>query len=319
MRKSVWVLFLVLSLTLAACGPAMKPATSAETPSGEIFMLAFPRLVIDVDAQGALSVLGVSFADLGKQFNLGVGGFGVDPKLVQTMMAANVQHIEVRQTGDGIAMLANGMVLPHLAYDDASLDRATVLAGLFNRQIPDTLKKLLPAVRRLGFSIVLKFPLVSGVEEIALAEPEVAMAAPKPEVADPSLIVQFEIKYDEQGIPAILGVTAQDLLALGMGNVPVALHTDYIRQLQNNNIQNVQLRTRPDGLYLYVNGEPLPSLVWDNEMLANAAELYGQFDPSNPYLPLIQTLLPVVDNADIAILVHFPIAAGAEPIPAKMQ
>jgi len=79
------------------------------------------------------------------------------------------------------------------------------------------------------------------------------------------------------------------------------------------------VRGKTDGLFVYVNGNPLPNLVWDNNLLSSAADLYAQMNPASPYIELAKVLLPSIDNADIAILVHFPLAAGATPIPAQMH
>jgi hypothetical protein len=154
---------------------------------------------------------------------------------------------------------------------------------------------------------------------IALADPAVAMAAAVPDKGDPSMIARFEIKYDGNGVPAILGISAQDLVGMGLmdPNVAIALSRDAILSLQARNVQYLELRTKPDGLFLYVNGEPLPNLVWDNTLLSNAAGLYAQMNPTSPYNDLVKQMAPNLDNADVGVLVHFPLAAGAQPIQIK--
>jgi hypothetical protein len=94
---------------------------------------------------------------------------------------------------------------------------------------------------------------------------------------------------------------------------------DYVRVLQARNIQHIELRTKPDGLYVYVNGIPLPNLVWDNTLLTSAADFYVQTNPSSPYIEVVKQIVPTLDNMDVGILVHFPLAPGAQPIPAKMH
>jgi hypothetical protein len=207
-----------------------------------------------------------------------------------------------------------------VAWDDASLQQAGDLAPLFNVPVEtvDMVKKLLPIVRRLGLDMVLKFPLRPDAKAIPLADPAVAMAKVKPEEAAATAVVKFEIKYDQQGVPGILGITAQDLLALGI-SAPLALDMNAIRALQARNVQFMELRTKPDGLYVYVNGNPLPNLVWDNTLLTSAADMYGQTNPTSPYVEVVKQALPTLDNMDIGVLVHFPLAAGATPITAKMH
>ena len=91
---------------------------------------------------------------------LGLNNIYIAPgiKLIDSLMAANVQTIELRQTGDGVAVLVNGKPLPHIAWTDESLKQMTDVAAMFNVQGLDLLKKVLPIVRRLGVNVVLRLP-----------------------------------------------------------------------------------------------------------------------------------------------------------------
>jgi hypothetical protein len=312
-KKSPWVpLVIICVLLLTACGQAAQPTTGPETPSGEVFMIALPRIVVDVDSEGVPSILGIKPSDIGMSIQF--------PKqYVDLLTAGNVQHIEIRLVGHGVVLLANAKPLPHLKWSDESLADAVDLAAVFN--VPNTalLKKLVPIVRRLGLDIVLRFPRAAGVQEIPFADPaEVIKIAPQPTTEGPSVIAKFEIRYDERGVPGILGLTAEDLAALGI-RAPGVLDPAMIKAFQAGNVQHIELRTRTDGLYIYVNDKVLPNLVWDSTFLANAVELYAQLYPTAPYTELVKTVLPGLDRADIDVLIHFPLAAGAEPIPAQFH
>jgi hypothetical protein len=74
------------------------------------------------------------------------------------------------------------------------------------------------------------------------------------------------------------------------------------------------VNSRTGGLALYVNGRPLPRLVWDDEALLNVAELYLGMNPEFPADDLVRQGTPIINRSEIEILVHFPLAAGAEPI-----
>jgi hypothetical protein len=132
--------------------------------------------------------------------------------------------------------------------------------------------------------------------------------------------VKFEVRYDDQGVPSILGISARDLQAVGV-NAPIALAPQVLQQLQANNVQNLQLSTRSNGLYAYVNGSPLPAIAWDEKALDSALQVYEQMNPGLPptTLDLIRTLVPMLGKTDMSVMVHFPVAAGVEPIPAQMQ
>ncbi len=327
MRKSVWILLVAMALLLAACGPAMQPTTDAKTAGGEVFMFALPKVVVDFDTQGNPSMMGLKLEDIGRFTGLDFSGFSLKNvevvpgvKVIDWLIATDVQHIEMRQTGDRLALLVNGKPMPHIAWDDASLKQASDLAPLFNvdPQVVSLLQRLLPAVRRLGLDVVLKFPPKAGGKEIALADAALALAAAKPDTSPASAIAHFEVKYDDQGVPAILGISAQDLAQLGV-NAPLALDMGVVGALKAKNVQHIELRTKPDGLYIYVNGNPLPNLVWDNALLTGAADLYAQMNPGSPYIEAVKQFAPMLDNADVAVMLHLPLAPGAQAIPAKFR
>ena len=319
MRKTVLVLLTIAGLILAGCGPAVMPQNT-QTDSGEQFVVALPQMVIDFDAAGNPSIMGMNLIDAGKMVGQDLSGLGLsnvyvtpEIKLIDSLMAANVQNIELRQTGDGVAILVNGKPLPHVAWTDASLSQATDLAAMFNVQGLDLIKKVLPIVRRLGVNVVLRLPAAAGAVVIPLTDPNVPIPAPKPDDAPDSVVAKMEVKYDGQGVPSIMGISARDLQAMGL-NMPLALAPSVIESLKANNVQSMELASKPDGIFVYANGVALPNLSWDNTMLLNAADLYGQMNPTSPYVAAIKQFLPAINNLNIDLKLHFPLAEGAVPI-----
>jgi hypothetical protein len=175
-------------------------------------------------------------------------------------------------------------------------------------------------VQRLGLSVALKFPTQDGAAEVAYAPADTKVAALAASNEPPTAVAKFEIKYDEQGVPSILGISARDLQTLGI-NANVALAPAVLQQLQANNLQHMQLSSRSNGLYMYVNGNPLPAIAWDAASLDSALKVYEQMNPGVPqqYLDLIRTFVPMLSKTDMSVMVHFPVAAGVEPISATMQ
>jgi len=321
MRKFLLLSLVVVMLTLSACGPAMTPKTGAKTESGDMFMLALPRLEISFDKDGNPVVLGMKLADVGLMLGQDLSGIKLDPFYVTWMTNANVQHVELRQTGEGVAMMLNAKPMPHLSWDDKSLSQAMDLAMAFspeNANLFTTIRKLLPIVSRLGLAVVVRFPLQPGAKEIAFAEESVVMAKVNPSKDPASIILKFEVRYDVQGVPSILGVSGYDLADIGLP-VPVAIEMGVLKNLQGKDIQALELRTKPEGLFVYVNNNPLPSFTWDKQLLKNAAEAYAQMNPQSPYVATINQMLPMLDTLDIGVMVHFPPAAGAKPIQAVMH
>ena len=317
LRKS-WVLILILVLLLAGCGKPVEPPEPSTTPGGEVFQVALPRIVVDVDKDGNPSVLGLGPAVL-KGMGVDLAGMQVPVSTVEQMAKANVQHIEIASVGDRLVFLVNGKPMPHLGWNANSLQQGLNLMDVLGVQNAELYKKLLPLVTRLGLNIVLRFPTPSGAAEVPLSEPGAAKKTtitPTTEAA--SLITKFEIKFDESGVPSIMGVSGNDLAALGVGAMG-GLSPDMLAKLQAGNIQNMELRMKTDGLHVYVNGEPLPLVIWDSALLKNVVDVYSQLSPDAALLPVIQAFLPYLDRADVGILLHFPPAAGKDVIPAKMH
>lgn len=323
MRRVV-VALAIVGLLMAGCGPAIMPAAAPELENGEQFVIALPRIVVAYGDDGSPSLEGLDVQSLARSvgFNLDLSAYRMDPTYINWMKVANVQHVEMRQTGTGLAMMVNGKLMPHVSWQDGSLEATggfVKMLGPQYEQLGNLVEKLAPIAKRLGLSIVVKFPMGDGAEEIALASDDVVMATPVPAAGPASAVMQFEIKYDEQGVPSIMGISARDLANAGI-NAPLALHPFYVQQAQANNVQFLQLRSRGDGLYLFVNGMPLPGISWDQVMLQNTLDAAQRMYSHMPIdWNIINQLVPLLSNTDVSILIHLPRAAGVEAIPVKMQ
>lgn len=325
MRRFVLVVLVLSGLLLASCGPAVMPAAAPQTESGETFIVALPRIVISFDDQGNPGIEGVPVEQIARSlgFALDLSQYRINPYYPAWMKAANIQHIELRQTGDGIALLVNGALMPSLSFQDGSLQRISDVAPLLGTSGPaigQLVQKFAPLVQRLGLSIALKFPLQDGAQAIDYGPADLKLADLKPATVDPSAVVKFEIRYDDLGVPSILGISARDLQAVGV-NASVALAPSVLQQLQANNVQHIQISTRTNGLFLYVNGSPLPAIAWDGQSLGNAIQVWEQMNPGvdKQQVQLVKTFVPMLGQTDMSVMIHFPVAPGVDVIPAKMQ
>ncbi len=326
MRRLVLVVLVLAGLVLAACGPAVMPAAAPQTESGETFVVGLPRIVITFDDQGNPGIEGVALDQIAKSLGvpLDLSQYRIDPFYPAWMKAANIQHVELRQTGDGIALLVNGEMMSSLSFQDGSLQRLGDIAPLLGQNGPAIgalLEKFAPLVQRLGLSVALKFPMQDGAQAIPFAPADIKVGSLTAAASEtPSAVAKFELRYDDQGVPSILGISARDLQALGI-NANVALAPSVLAQLQANNVQSLELSSKSDGLHLYVNGLPLPAIAWNGQSIDNAIQVYQQMNPGVPpqYLDLIKTFVPMLAQTDMAVMVHFPVGQGQTPIPAKMQ
>lgn len=319
MRQRLWVILLVLGVVLAGCGgQGVQPTTGPTTSSGELFQIALPRLVIDVDAEGNPSILGISPALL-KTFGVDVAGFKLPKELVSQFTAAGVQHLEIASVGDRLMFFADGKPLPHLGWSSDSLNRMLSLLETLKVQNSDAIKRILPLITRLGLDVVLRFPRAEGTAEIPFVDTATVRSFQPTVTTDPpSAVVKFEARFDEQGRGGIMTLSPDDLAAMGLGSV-LQLSPETLQSLEAGDIQHMEVRTKPDGAYVYVNNEPLPRIIWDTQLLANAVELYGKLSPDAKLLPLIQQLAPYLDRTDLGVLLRFPRAADKTEIPAELH
>ena len=108
----------------------------------------------------------------------------------------------------------------------------------------------------------------------------------------------------------------------------------YVDWFIDSNIQHITVATRKDGLYLLVNGEPLPHLSWDDDSLSNMVDLLRDFsedgDPagedafqlmSDTQFAAVGDLLPLMRTLNIRLDFRFPVKSTGpgeriiEPIP----
>lgn len=297
-------LLLIAALLLGACGPAVPTAADETTESGQRFMLSLPRLVIDIDAQGNPSVGGVSLADLGGLIGAQVPSFTINPFYVNWLTNTNVQHIELVHAADGIYLYVNGEQMPYVAWDGESLANVGQIAGMLNVPFAQLIGTLVPVIQRTGLNIVLQFPKQEGAEDIPLRDPSKAPEAPPAEEQTSSVVTHADVVFDENGVPSIAGISAQDLLRAGIAVPGLAPQT--MSMIKQYGIKDFRIVSSPKGMYLYVNDMPLPHIVWNNQFLDSSANLYAQMNPSSPYIELAKLIVPELNNVDVDLLLKFP-------------
>jgi hypothetical protein len=118
------------------------------------------------------------------------------------------------------------------------------------------------------------------------------------------------ITLAEGPLQGVLGGLGVDLSSLSMS-------PETVQNFVGANIQHLQLDNRRDGLYIYINGEPYPTLVWDEATLASLVDVLAMFGTDLGEAGNLLTLLP---DLGIGVVVNFPVAAGGAAVPlAEME
>jgi hypothetical protein len=252
-------------------------------------------------------------------FGVDVAGFKLPQEMVDQFTQAGVQHLEIASVGDRLMLFANGKPLPHLGWSTDSLNRMLGLLNTLNVENAETIQRILPLVTRLGLDVVLRFPRPDGTAEIPFVDTSTVRSFQPTVTTDPpSAVVKFETRFDEQGRAGIMTLSPDDLAAMGFGSM-LQLSPETLQDMKAGNIQHMEVRTKPDGAYVYVNNEPLPRIIWDTQLLANTVELYSKLSPDAQLLPLIEQLAPYLDRADLGVFLRFPRADGSAEIPAELH
>lgn len=324
-RRAFTLVIVLVAIVLAGCAPASPSVDKAASElaayaeSSSRFALKLPRVYVQYDNNGVLGVAGITTNDLYRWFGVDLRMMNLQPWVVQALVRANVQHIEITESADGLAIYVNGEPLPYIAWDSESLANLGQVLPAFGVPYGEIVGKLLPLIRFTQMSLVVQFPVAPGAEFIPFRDPDAppVVAARAEMVEKPPAVVRLEIAYDEEGMPSILGIDARTLLALGVDVRPLALNKGLIRSLMQANIQHVHFVNRPDGIYIFVNNKPLPYLAWDDAHVNTALDLYARMSGlgNSPVLRLLTQILPMMRASDIDVLLRFPVPEGAQPIP----
>lgn len=129
----------------------------------------------------------------------------------------------------------------------------------------------------------------------------------------PAIVVDI----NNDGSPSIGGVPVSQVGALAGADLSsLAVPRQWVDYMVSGNIQHLQVNNRADGLLLMVNGQPIPSLQWDGESLQATASTLSAFGMA---IPMMEKVLPLVQNLGIGVIVRFPVPAGEAAIPLYVE
>jgi len=270
----IFVVALILSLILTACGGGTTGSTWFNLPS----------LPVKLQADGSMSVFGLSVTP-------------PNAALLQQLQTADIQKLEVRIGYNGIHVYANGNDLPYIKWD---ADAVTTLQEVL-RNAPDIpngamIANVLPVLRKVGLGATIT---TAGTEANAFTRWSGETTAQAETTDSPIGPIQLGgIAFDEAGN---LSVGSLDASALGV-NGPL-LDANTLGMLRAYGIDNLQIHTQPNGIDLAMNGKPLPGIAFDSASLTNVMPLVEGFAPT--LAPTLEGALPMLQNAALDVAVSF--------------
>lgn len=311
------LVLLTMLVLLAGCAPRPGAGETAAAANPGDVVIDLPSLALDVADDGSISMGGVSLNELAASLGLPLE-LPITADQVAMLKGLGIQHIQVANEPDGLALLINGQALPSLAW---SRDELTNIAQ-FAPQIP-ALAELLPVLTQLGIGVTLNLPVAEGTERAPLAISAEESAAAALAASQNSFVesvgelptISLPVNYADDGTFTIAGmtgdawarITGQDFLGA------LTLTPENIDFMQTRGIETVSIKLDPNGLRLMLDEQPLPYVDLSGGKLASVIELAkstGALDipglDAGTLDTILTNFLPMLTSANIDISLRFP-------------
>ncbi len=188
------------------------------------------------DAEGNASFEGIPLAEieqaLGQSF-----GVALPPMALQILSALGVEQFSLATQPNGIDLALDSTALPSLAYDTERLNNLMPIVSAFvDPSMGGMIGEVIPKLPGADLDIIVSFT-----------------GAPTADTQLPTI----PVSVGEDGTLGVWGIP------LGMDLLPA----DLLGMLGDMNVQQLDLSIQASGLYLALNQEPLPSILWTDTSL----------------------------------------------------
>lgn len=319
-RPVVFLTLLLVVLTaLAGCGPRATGGDVAATADESQIAIDLPALVVDVQPDGSLSIGGQPVAQLGAMAGQDLSTLIIPADTVDFLTAANIQHIQIDNTADGLLILVNGQAMPSLAWDGEKLVATGEVLETLGGGLA-LLDKLLPMVRSLGLGVTMRFPIAQGAEVLPMVvvDDQIAATARAAQqefldaVGTPPTFAAT-VTYMADGSWSVAGLSQAELAQyLPAVQNYLSLSPSLIQSASAAGIDKLTISTNTDGIFIAVNGKTLPYITWaDGRInhiltLVQQTGLLGEGLDAQTLINTVEGLLPAVQASNLTLNVDFP-------------
>ena len=184
MRRLTVILPLMLFalLALAGCGPRAGGGDVARAAGASDVVVDLPAIYIDFDAQGMGTIGGMSVSQAGQLIGQSLSDVNLGADTVKTIAQYNIQHIQLINTDQGLAILVNGLRVPSIGWNAEVLANLQEQLAMLGTDL-GSVGNLLPLAGNFNTGIVLRFPLAAGREPLPLLDPKAAELAQRTQQA----------------------------------------------------------------------------------------------------------------------------------------
>lgn len=309
-------LLLILALVVSGCAPRIGAGQTSETAAADAVVVDLPSIAIDVAEDGSLSMGGIPVAALAGSLGVPANLLALPPDLLKTLSDAGIQHVQIANRPDGLALVLNGYEIPSLRWTPEQL---SALGGMLG-SMPE-LAQLLPLLTQLGVGVTLRLPVPAGAEPAPLLAESQSAAAARLATAEETIVseagsggtINLPIQYAQDGSWTLGGIDGQMVLGLaGMDMLSDLLKLN-VPRFQELGISSVNIHTDSEGLHLATDGTELLNLDWSGGRLANLIELalstgmvnVPNLDPATMQA-VLDRALGFLTTSDVNVSLNFP-------------
>ena len=255
----------------------VRSESAEETTIGP---LQFASLAFD--AEGKASFEGIPLAEIEQALGASLG-VELPPMALQILSALGVEQFSLATQPNGIDLALDSTALPSLAYDTERLNNLMPIVSAFvDSSMGGMIGEVIPKLPGADLDVIVSFT-----------------GAPTADTQLPTIPVSV-------GDDGSLGVWG---IPLGMDLLPA----DLLGMLGDMNVQKLDLSIQAGGLYLALNQEPLPSILWTDTSLDTiggvAVDLLGVSEGMvDAGLTVLRSLLA---KTNIGLSLDLPAADGA--------
>lgn len=247
--------------------------SAAETTIGP---LQFASLAFD--GNGKASFEGVPMAEIEQALGASLG-LELPPMALQILTALDVEQFSLATQPNGIDLALDSTALPGLAYDTERLNNLLPIISAF----------VDPAMGGMITDVVSKLPG---------ADLDIIVSFTGEPAADTQLPT-IPVGVGEDGSLSAFGIP------LGTGSL---LPADVLDILGDTNVLKLDVGIRADGLFLALNQEPLPTILWTDASLGTIGEIAVELLDVSPGLvdAGLTTLRSLLAKTDIGLSLGLP-------------
>lgn len=321
-------MLLILSTVLTGCMARPGQGDLAASAPPDALVVDIPAIALVYDEQGQVSLKGIDLSALGIELD----ALARTPEQIALVRRAGVRSAFVNLGPNGLAIYANGRPMLTMDWNAETLQSLGAVLEIVGVDNTDTLVKVLPLVRNMSLGVAFLFPgagdnptLVGPAPDRAALQASVQAAVSQVlgELGIPPFAAgllgalgPLTIRYDAagtatlEGLGMIAGFLPPDALA-GLN-----LNAEQMEQVATLGIRSINVQTKPEGLAITLNGNPLPLIRWDSGQMANLVELgldggvlpvlTGADPESLDALRQLGKFAPILQTTPLNISVVFP-------------